>query len=162
VGLRRPRLSDVLLVAAGLVVLGGAFAYRANDVHLQTVLSGSMRPVAQPGDLAITAGVPMDSVGPGDVIVFYPPGQTQAVMHRIVTREGNVITTKGDANNVADPWQATLQGNTAYRLVFVVPYLGWLTEVRSLLMIGAGLVVLLLILLEIRKGVRTRRVVVAS
>ena len=116
-----------------------------------------MRPVVQPGDLAITQGVPNTSLRVGDVIAFVPPTQTQTVLHRIATLEGNVFTTKGDANNVADSWHATLAGQTAYRLVFVVPFLGWLTELRAAALIAAGLVVLLLIVLEIRKEVGPRR-----
>ena len=132
------------------------------DFHVQTVLSGSMRPTVSPGDLAITQGVPMDSLRVGDVVVFTPPNETQAVIHRIASREGDVITTKGDANSVADPWSVTLQGSTGYRLVFVVPYLGWLTELRGAALVAAGLIVALLILLEIRKGVGARRAQVAS
>jgi hypothetical protein len=55
-----------------------------------------------------------------------------------------------------------LQGATGYRLVFVVPYVGWLTELRSVGLIVAGLCVALLVLLEIRKGVGARRAQAAS
>ena len=73
-----------------------------------------------------------------------------------------MITTKGDANRVADPWHLTLQGATQYRLVFVVPFVGWLTELRSVALVAAGLLVALSVLLEIRKGVGARRSQVAS
>jgi len=71
-------------------------------------------------------------------------------------------TSKGDANSVADPWHLTLQGATQYRLVFVVPFLGWLAHLRGAALIAAGLIVGLLILLEIRKGVGARRAQAAS
>lgn len=160
--MKRRRIVDVVLVTAGAVVLAAGIGFRVADFHVQTVLSGSMRPTMSPGDLAITQGVPTNSLRVGDVIVFTPPTETQAVIHRIASRDGDVITTKGDANNVADPWSVTLQGSTAYRLVFVVPYLGWLTELRSAALIAAGLIVALLILLEIRKGVGARKAQVAS
>ena len=159
---RRSRIVTGLIVAAGVAILAGGIAFRFADFHVQTVLSGSMRPTVAPGDLAITQGVPIGSLRVGDVVVFTPPTETQAVIHRIASREGDVITTKGDANSVADPWHVTLQGATGYRLVFVVPYLGWLTELRSVGLIVAGLCVALLILLEIRKGVGARRARVAS
>ena len=146
-----------LLLAAGVGILAAGIGFRLADFHVQTVLSGSMRPSVSPGDVAITRGVPVDSVGVGDVVVFTPPGQARPVLHRIASRDGLVITTKGDANSVADPWHITLQGSTAYRLVFVVPFLGWLTELRSAALIGAGLIVALLVLLEIRKAVGSRR-----
>jgi len=160
--LTRRRLVDVILLMAGVAVLAAGIAFRMGDFHVQTVLSGSMRPTVSPGDLAIVQGVPVSSLRADDVIVFTPPNATQPVLHRIVSRQGDVITTKGDANSLADPWRLTLQGATGYRLVFVVPYLGWLTELRTAALIAAGLIVALLILLEIRKGVRLRRARTAS
>lgn len=159
---RWSRLFTGLLIAAGVAVLAGGIAFRMADLHVQTVLSGSMRPTVSPGDLAVTQGAPTGSLRVGDVIVFTPPSETQAVMHRIASREGDVITTKGDANNAADAWSVTLQGTTGYRLVFVVPYLGWLTELRTAGLIVAGLCVALLVLLELRKEVGNRKAQVAS
>jgi signal peptidase len=160
--LKRRRIVDVVLVTAGVVVLAGGIAFRMADFHVQTVLSGSMRPTMSPGDLAITQGVPVSSLRVGDVVVFTPPNETQAVIHRITSLKGDVITTKGDANRVGDAWRVTLQGATQYRLAFVVAYLGWLTELRSAALVAAGLIVALLILLEIRKGVGARKAQVAS
>jgi signal peptidase len=159
---RRSRLFTGLLLVVGAGVLAVGIGFRVADFHVQTVLTGSMRPVVSPGDLAITQGVPIGSLRVGDVVVFTPPNETQTVLHRIASREGDVITTKGDANSVADPWRVTLQGATGYRLVGVVPYLGWLTELRSVALISAGLIVALLILREIRKGVGAHRAQVAS
>jgi signal peptidase len=159
---RRSRLVTGLLLAAGVAVLAAGIGFRVADLHMQAVLSGSMRPTISPGDFAITQGVPTSSLRVGDVIVFTPPNETQSVLHRIASRQGDVVTTKGDANTVADPWHATLTGATGYRLVFVVPYLGWLTELRSAALIAAALIVALLILLELRKGVGARKAPVAS
>ena len=154
---RRSRVVTGLMLLAGVGILAGGIAFRMSGFHVQTVLSGSMRPTISPGDLAITQGVPVSSLSVGNVIVFTPPTQSTPVLHRIASLDGDVITTKGDANSVADPWHLTLQGATQYRLVFVVPYLGWLTELRSAALIGAGLIVALLILLEVRKGVGARK-----
>jgi len=159
---RRSHLSTILLLAAGLSILAGGVAFRMNDLHVQTVLSGSMRPTAQPGDLAVTEGVPTSSLRVGDVIVFTPPDATVPVLHRIASREGDVVTTKGDANSVADPWRVTLAGATGYRLVFVVPFVGYLAQLRGVALIASGLIVGLLILLELRKGVGARRAQVTS
>ena len=158
----RRRLLDVLLLAAGVAILAAGIAFRAGDFHVQTVVSGSMRPTVSPGDLAIVQGVPIGSLRTGDVIIVNPPNDPRPVLHRITARDGDVITTKGDANSVADPWQLTLRGANGYRLVFVVPYLGWLTELRTAAFVAAGLIVALLILLEIRKGVGARRARTAS
>jgi hypothetical protein len=68
---------------------------------------------------------------------------------------GVAVLAAGIAFRVADFHVQT--GATGYQLVFVVPHLGWLTELRSVGLIVAGFCVALLILLEIRKGVGPRR-----
>jgi signal peptidase I len=145
-----------LLLAVGVSVLALGVAIRLGDLHFQTVLSGSMRPTASPGDVAVTQAVPLSSLRVGDVIVFYPPGETEAVMHRIASLTGGVITTKGDANSIDDPWHLTLAGTTAYRMVAVVPFIGWLTELQRPALLLAGLLVGLAILLELWREVRAR------
>jgi hypothetical protein len=74
-----------------------------------------------------------------------------------VSINNGLIKTRGDANNVDDPWQVTLTGPTAYRMVAVVPFIGWLIELQRPALIVAGLLIGLAILLEIRKEVRGRR-----
>ena len=152
----RSRLLTGLIVALGIVVLALGIAIRVADLRFQTVLSGSMRPTLSPGDVAVTQGVPMSSVRVGDVIVFVPPTESQAVIHRITSLRDGVITTKGDANSVGDPWHAKLAGSTAYRLVAVVPFLGWLAELQRPALLLAALLVGLGILLELGKEVRAR------
>jgi signal peptidase len=150
-----------LLVAAAATVIAAVVTFHVADLHLQTVLTGSMRPTVSPGDVAVTQGVPMASLRVGDAIAFYPPGQTTPVLHRIrslgTTAAGIEITTRGDANSVNDPWLATLHGPTAYRLVAVVPFIGWLTELQRPALLAAGLLLGLAVLLELRKEVRARR-----
>jgi signal peptidase len=158
IGRLMDRLLTSLIVALGVIAVGiGILVFVAN-LHFQTVTSGSMRPTVSPGDLAVTQAVPISSLKVGDVIVFFPPtSSTEPVMHRIVSLGNGVITTRGDANNVDDPWQATLSGTIAYRMVAVVPFLGWLTELQRPALIVAGLLVGLAILLELRKEVRGRK-----
>jgi signal peptidase len=147
-------LLTVLIVAVGVIGVSVGILVFVNNLHFQTVTSGSMRPTISPGDVAVTQTVPVSSLAVGDVIVFFPPtSTTEPVMHRIVSLVDGVITTRGDANNVNDPWQVTLTGTTAYRMVAVVPFLGWLTELQRPALIVAGLLVGLAILLELRKEV---------
>ncbi len=83
----------------------------------------------------------MSSLRVGDVIAFTPPNETQQVLHRVASLQNTVITTKGDANGVADPWHVTLNGSIAYRMVAVLPFLGWLTELQRPALLLAGLLV---------------------
>lgn len=139
-----------------MAVLAIGVTFRVADLHLQTVLSDSMQPTVSAGDLAVTQAVAIGSVDVGDVIVFYPPASTRAVIHRITSLQDEVITTRGDANSVDDPWHVRLAGPTAYRLVAAVPLLGWLTELRRPALLAAGLLLGLAVALELIKQVRAR------
>lgn len=131
------------LLGLGALVLVAAVAARLAGLQFQTVLSGSMAPTAQAGDVAITQPVSVAALAVGDVIAFYPPNDPQRRLHRITTLEtleGLItVTTRGDANSVDDPWRASLRGSTAYRMVAVVPFVGLIAQYRGLLFIGAGL-----------------------
>jgi signal peptidase I len=123
-------------------------------LRVTPVLSGSMRPGISPGDAVLTQRVESGSLRTGDIIVVRTPPEYGGgqIMHRVasVAHSGGatIVTTQGDANNVADPWHAVLPP-TVYRERVVLPYLGWVVNVRThggafvLLAIGAALAVLL-------------------
>ncbi len=100
------------------------------------MLTGSMAPLINHVDVVVTVPVPVGQVGVGDIITYHVPiGQQQVETHRVidVSRDGHgttTVRTKGDANNSADPWTATLAGSTVYRHTLTVPYLG--TAIRLL------------------------------
>jgi signal peptidase I len=153
------RMLTALIVAAGVAAVAiGVLVFVAN-LHFQTVLSNSMQPTFSAGDVVVTQAVPIGSLRVGDVISFYPPNKTEPVIHRITslktTGADAVVTTRGDANPVDDLWLATLQGATAYRLVAVVPFIGWLTDIKGPLLVLAGLLVLFVLVRQVtRKGIR--------
>jgi signal peptidase I len=153
----RSRLVTGLLLAAGVAVLAIGVTIRMADLHLDTVLSNSMQPTLSAGDVAVTQVVPTDSIRAGDVIAFVAPGSGRILLHRVASLEGGVITTRGDANSVDDPWRITFTDSTTHRLVAVVPYVGWLTELQRPALLLAGALLALAILLELRKEVGKRR-----
>ena len=151
--------TNIALAVLTIAAVGLGLGVHYGHVNAQPVLSGSMRPVAQPGDLVFVKSTPTASLHVGEVIALYPPGVTGGApyMHRIVTlsRAGSVttITTRGDANNVADPWgKVALRNATTDRLVYVVPKMGFVSvwvhnivhNTRSLVLILAGCLVLIL------------------
>jgi signal peptidase I len=148
------------LVGLGVLVLVAAVMARIGGIQFQTVLSGSMAPTAHAGDVAVTQPVSVVALTIGDVIAFYPPNDPKPRLHRITTLEnvGGVVTvtTRGDANGVDDPWRASLRGTTAYRMVAVVPYVGFLAQSRGLLFIVAGLLLAAAIGRSAYKEVRQR------
>ena len=123
-----------LALAVGLVVAQGGYS-----AHV--VLSGSMAPALQPGDLVLTRPVPLAALHVGDVLA-YQIGDVQRV-HRIVAIDGRTVQTRGDSNPSADP-AVVLTGSTAYILAFRIPLIGWLWAVRGWLwlVLGAAVAVL--------------------
>lgn len=67
-------------------------------VGAAVVLSGSMEPALSVDDLIIVRQA--DDYATGDVVVFQAGGTL--VVHRIIARDGDTVTTQGDANPVAD------------------------------------------------------------
>jgi signal peptidase I len=151
-----------IVLAASLVVLAAAIGIRLAGIQMQTVTSGSMEPAIHPGDIALTQPVPIASLRVGDVIAFYPPGDPKPRIHRIAslvldTHGATLVTTRGDANSVDDPWGAVqLRGTTAFRYVGVIPFVGWATQLRGWLLIAAGLLLAISLLREFRKERRLR------
>ena len=120
-----------LAVAAFLLLAVGphVFGYRT-----MTMLTGSMAPEIEPGDVTVVTPIDVTDVTEGMVITYHQPIDDHAlVTHRVVsvdkTLEGTVtIQTKGDANEANDPWTATLDGDTAYQVQAVIPELGHLIQ----------------------------------
>ncbi len=157
-------LALVLLLALGVLPRLGLY-------RPVTVLSGSMRPTFSPGDMVIVVPEPVSAVRVGQVISYrVPVGVHQVETHRVVRiLQGGAhptVQTQGDANNWPDPWTAKLQGRTAWRMVAVVPHLGyavnWLRgpTLRKLAILVAPILLALLAISEIwgigGKGERER------
>jgi signal peptidase I len=111
---------SLVAVAGGLMV----------TLHLTAspVLTASMQPTFGPGAAVITRDVPTDTLRPGDVIAFTPPGQQNVYVHRIASISGPpgrpVITTRGDANRADDPWHARIVSRTTPVVLFAIPWVG--------------------------------------
>ncbi|QTG79497.1 signal peptidase I [Arthrobacter crystallopoietes] len=128
-------ITTLLLVLAAAVFLLLAVGPRVFGYQTATMLTGSMSPLINPGDVVVTAPVDVADLAVGDIITYHIPIEDHRVeTHRIVeiTTDGGAtaVRTKGDANNGVDPWTATLQGEQVYRHAFTVPYLG--TAIRTL------------------------------
>jgi signal peptidase len=135
-------IGSLLFAVFAALLVAGAVVVNVQHLKLEPVLSGSMRPGIQPGDLAVVRPVPIGEVHVGEVIAYLPPGHTTPVLHRVVDMNSGGIITKGDANNVADPWgRVKPQGESVNRLVTVIPKVGFLLNVRTLVLkILAGII----------------------
>ena len=122
---RGRRVVRVVLVVALLEAIGaGAWLY-SSGWRVSTVGSPSMSPGIPVGALAVTR--PLEGVASlGSVIVFHPPGDAHAYIHRVVARApGPVYRTKGDNDALRDPWSVPARAVVG-RVVAVLPDVGWL------------------------------------
>ena len=140
--------------ALGLFLLVGLLPH-TGWYRVETVLSGSMRPTFEPGDVIVVTPEPLRDVRVGQVISYHiPTGDQRVQTHRVVkvvhAGAHPVVRTKGDANDSVDPWAARLDGTTAWRMRLVAPKLGWLIVwlrsplMRDLTVFGAPLLLALL------------------
>ena len=119
----------LLLGLAVLVLATVTLGPRLGLFQVETVLSGSMEPLFEPGDLLVVVPEPLTDVRAGQVLSFHAPTPDHRVeTHRVVRvihpGAHPIIVTKGDANSAPDPWRARLHGTTAWRMVGVVPHAG--------------------------------------
>jgi len=95
-----------------------------------SVLSNSMAPAVQAGDMVAVLPVKPDQIRVGEIIAFNDPdGTGKLFQHRVqslTTGSGNLVqvVTKGDANNTVERWTASANGQVG-RVVFVVPKVGF-------------------------------------
>lgn len=126
------RVLSVLLGAAVIVLLATAAGW-LSGMRLVLIKSGSMSPALLTGDIALSRSTPPSRIEPGDIVTFRHPTLRAAVTHRVVsthTADGRVdVTTKGDANQVAEDWQVPATGRVG-RIVFRIPGAG--TVIRAL------------------------------
>lgn len=115
-----------VLVALALLVVAIPLA---TGGEWRTVQTGSMEPIISPGDVVLVTSD--DAVEIGDVIAFPDPLQPERdILHRVVDIDQGMLATKGDANDLDDPWQispSTVIGTQSLS----IPRIGLLVQTAS-------------------------------
>lgn len=110
-----------VLVGVILIVLSSF----TGSVRFLTVLSGSMSPTLNQGDMVVSASVPLTAIKPGDVISFRSTDGKTLVTHRVVEAKSDGFIVKGDANEDPDPTAVGLT-QVVGRMAFSLPLFGYL------------------------------------
>ena len=109
------------------------------------VLTGSMEPNINIGDVVVVKKTQASNVKVGDVITFQLDGQDSTVTHRVVEKledENEVIfRTKGDNNNAQDPDNVKPE-NIQGVMLFKVSKLG---KILTKLLTGTGFIAMIII-----------------
>jgi len=140
------------VIVAMLVLLPSLFGWQR-----YAIVSGSMSGTYDRGTLVLDEVVPVADLKVGDVITYLPPsgaGPDHLITHRIAwigkdQTGGRIFRTKGDANQVADPWTFRLSQPTQARVRFGVPHVGrvlWALSRKDVRMIIIALPALLIAL----------------
>ena len=117
-----------LLWGFGIGLVVAVTVPAAFGLHPMTVLTGSMRPTIQPGDMVVDEPISPSQIRVGDIVTFREPHGTRTITHRvrkIDISEGQArVTTRGDANDTVEKWQVPVTGNVG-RVVYMVPKIGY-------------------------------------
>jgi signal peptidase len=154
----------IVALAVGLV----AFMFLAPryGINMHPVLSGSMEPALGVGGVVITQLIKLDEVKKGDIISYKI--DEQRITHRVIDvgKAGGKVQfqTKGDANEEPDPYAVIPKGEKVPKVVYFVPYFGFLAglmknKLNFFLLVGIPAVCLVaLYLWDIwREARKTRR-----
>jgi len=106
------------------------FQSGAFGVQPSVIVSGSMSPSIEIGDIVITMPVQPNEVVVGDVISYRLETLPAPVVHRVIDVDksigGIVATTKGDALSSADT-PIVLMAGAVSKVVYIVPKIGWVS-----------------------------------
>jgi signal peptidase I len=143
-----------LVVVMGLITWGPHATRYKTDI----IIGQSMEPTIPLYSVIVVEPVDPDAIRAGDVITYQQPGlEDRKVTHRVQSiergKDGSpTFITKGDNNEVRDPYEVTYAG-TGYRVKTHVPHVGWLmikaqTRWARVLLVALPVLVLLVQLLR--------------
>ncbi len=125
---RREGIPLSLLIPTLLIALTIWFSLGFLGIYPTVIVSKSMSPLIEPGDLVVVLKVPYCKIHVGDIIHFWD-GQ-QFIVHRVidirVIGSYKFFITKGDANEAPDP-DPVPQTSVLGKMILVIPKIGWLS-----------------------------------
>ncbi|OZJ03777.1 Signal peptidase complex catalytic subunit SEC11C [Bifiguratus adelaidae] len=101
-------LNFMMIVSSALMIWKGLALVTNSESPIVVVLSASMEPAFQRGDLLFLDMPRNDPIEIGDICVFKIPGREIPIVHRVIKLHDEINTgkqfllTKGDNNNVDD------------------------------------------------------------
>jgi signal peptidase I len=129
-----PKHDEVREIASAILIIGimyfgiqgSMFIIFHTDSPMLAVVSNSMTPTFQRGDLIFVKGV--DSISDIKVhdIIVYQDSTGREIVHRVVNiSPDNIITTKGDANSSPDP--SFTFDRVRGKVLFWIPRIGYIS-----------------------------------
>jgi signal peptidase len=129
----RKKKKDPAIAWAGvaiisLLIIFFSFGYFGSQPT--TIISGSMSPNLEIGDIVLVSDVDVNEIEVGDIIQFQIGNMSIPTIHRVheILEEGDNLEfiTKGDANNNPDIFPVS-PGQITGQVVFKIPKIGWIS-----------------------------------
>jgi len=157
-GPRWRKAAEYLFAAVVMFVAVGVLGLALTGHVPVAVVSGSMRPAFDVGDLVILKRT--SDVSVGDVVAYVAEGRL--IMHRVVeVTPGGDLVTKGDALPLPDPWlvpRDVVVGKAVYKIPLVgYPVMYIHTTGFNLMPVIAGGILGGIVINEVLKARRVRR-----
>jgi signal peptidase I len=119
----------ILAVLVGFVILLALSPM--TGLRFDAILSGSMSPSMNVGDLVVVTPTSADSMKVGDVIIFHSPIGGNLVCHRIIAisqEDGSLVFhTKGDNNEDPDPFNLEASSIVG-KVQLCIPSMGYVVQ----------------------------------
>ena len=146
-------LISIILSSSTLTFL--AFKFQLRIVH---VVSDSMNPIFQRGDLILVRSIPTSKLKVNQIAVLPTLDSEKALLaHRVIKIERNstgelLVSTKGDANPIADDGQKQILSKHVPIYLGAVPIskVPGLVENRATIATGLGLITVILFFLSLQ------------
>ena len=125
----KSRVRNIFIFLLFITILTPLLLTKLFGIGISPILTGSMRPHANPGDVFITRTVEVKSLRVGDIVALHEQVTGSFYAHRIaeIARDGVQyrVRTKGDANNAVDrdAYIATAHSEVAH-VIARVPWIG--------------------------------------
>ena len=139
----------------GLVIFALLSAFITGALQGRVVLTGSMKPKINPGDVVITKSIKFAHPKVGDIVLYFArdlQGQKVSTWaHRIIggnAQDGFII--KGDANAAPDLGRPKLSDIQSV-VLFKIPGIGQYLNPLVVILLGSGLMMLLFVISMFRR-----------
>ncbi len=110
------------------------------------IVSPSMKPTINPGDLIFVRKVNVDKIKEGDIITFN--NEDIVATHRAIKVDDKTITTKGDSNNVED--YPIDKKEVIGKFTFAIPKIGYIFSfaTSSIGMVTIGCIIIFIFIYD--------------